>query len=455
MPTPAIKDKQLVQSSTFTQGLAGKEPTINAGTNAQYFRGDKTWQALNKAAVGLDNVDNTSDANKPVSSAVSLALGNKLDTSERGAVNGVASLDGTGKVPSSQLPSFVDDVLEFANLGSFPATGESGKIYITLDSNKTYRWSGSAYVEISASPGSTDAVTEGVGNLYFTEGRVRSTILTGLSTVTNAAISAADSILGALGKLQKQITDLTSSKEGSIAIGNASQYYRGDKSWQDLAGAVRSTVLTGLSTVTISAIVATDSVLGALGKLQAQITDIGISKATVYGSVNLSNVVSGWGGFSLTGITGGGSFLDNGTTHGYWRSATSFLWTCDNNGLFLAKGDIGSSSDETLKKNWRALDSDFIKRLANIKHGIYDRTDIDATQVGVSAQSVLKEAPDLQYTVHEGPDGKLTVAYANAAMVSVVELAIDAVRKDELIAQQAELIQKLTERVVALENKTA
>ena len=53
-----------------------------------------------------------------------------------------------GKVPSSQLPSYVDDVLEFSNLSSFPATGESGKIYIALDTNKSYRWSGSTYVAL-------------------------------------------------------------------------------------------------------------------------------------------------------------------------------------------------------------------------------------------------------------------------------------------------------------------
>lgn len=56
-----------------------------------------------------------------------------------------------GKVPSSQLPSYVDDVLEFANLASFPATGESGKIYIAIDTNITYRWTGTGYAEISAS----------------------------------------------------------------------------------------------------------------------------------------------------------------------------------------------------------------------------------------------------------------------------------------------------------------
>ena len=56
-----------------------------------------------------------------------------------------------GKVPASQLPAYVDDVLEFANLASFPATGESGKIYIAIDTNLTYRWGGSSYVVMSSS----------------------------------------------------------------------------------------------------------------------------------------------------------------------------------------------------------------------------------------------------------------------------------------------------------------
>ena len=68
-----------------------------------------------------------------------------------GSANGVASLGSDGKVPASQLPSYVDDVIEAANKAALPKTGESGKIYVTLDDNKTYRWSGTAYVEISAS----------------------------------------------------------------------------------------------------------------------------------------------------------------------------------------------------------------------------------------------------------------------------------------------------------------
>jgi hypothetical protein len=56
-----------------------------------------------------------------------------------------------GKVPASELPSYVDDVLEFATLAAFPGAGETGKLYTDLATNKVYRWSGSTYVEVSAS----------------------------------------------------------------------------------------------------------------------------------------------------------------------------------------------------------------------------------------------------------------------------------------------------------------
>lgn len=78
-------------------------------------------------------------------------LSGDIATSEKGANNGVATLGSDGKIPSSQLPSYVDDVLEYSAKSSFPTTGETGKIYVDTTTNKTYRWSGSAYVEISAS----------------------------------------------------------------------------------------------------------------------------------------------------------------------------------------------------------------------------------------------------------------------------------------------------------------
>ena len=63
----------------------------------------------------------------------------------------VATLDAAGKVPTSQLPSYVDDVVEYPSLNEFPSVGESGKIYVAIDTNMTYRWSGSTYIIIGSS----------------------------------------------------------------------------------------------------------------------------------------------------------------------------------------------------------------------------------------------------------------------------------------------------------------
>lgn len=73
-----------------------------------------------------------------------------LKTTSKGAASGVAELDSSGKVPSSQLPSYVDDVLEYSSQSEFPLTGEAGKIYIDTGTDITYRWSGSAYVAIGS-----------------------------------------------------------------------------------------------------------------------------------------------------------------------------------------------------------------------------------------------------------------------------------------------------------------
>jgi len=209
---------------------------------------------LAKADVGLGNVDNTSDLNKPVSTATQTALDGKAASSHTHAIADVTNLQTTldgkaasshthpisavtnlqsaldgkaasshshaiadvtglqtaldgkqasgsyatlvgGLVPSTQLPSYVDDVVEAANLVSLPVSGETGKIYVTLNTNKTYRWSGSAYVEIAASPGSTDSVPEGSTNLYHT-------------TLRAAAAAPVQSVAGRTGAITLAVADV-------------------------------------------------------------------------------------------------------------------------------------------------------------------------------------------------------------------------------------------------------
>lgn len=124
---------------------------------------------VTKAQVGLGNADNTADANKNVLSATKLTTARKINgvsfdgsadiaieddtkipTSQKGVAGGVATLNDSGQIPSAQLPSYVDDTIE-GTLATFPNPGESGKIYVDTDTDLTYRWSGSQYVEISKS----------------------------------------------------------------------------------------------------------------------------------------------------------------------------------------------------------------------------------------------------------------------------------------------------------------
>jgi len=86
-------------------------------------------------------------------------------------LKGIKVLDSSNLIPSAILPSYVDDVLEYADLAAFPATGESGKIYVALDTNKQYRWSGSTYIQITS--GAVDSVNGETGIVVLTAGDIQ------------------------------------------------------------------------------------------------------------------------------------------------------------------------------------------------------------------------------------------------------------------------------------------
>lgn len=106
-------------------------------------------QMGNNRIVGLGAPQSDTDAIRRQD--LNTSLQSYIPTSQKGSPGGVPELDSDGKVPSSQLPSYVDDVVEYPNRTSFPETGEDGKIYVDESTNQTYRWSGSDYVIIGTS----------------------------------------------------------------------------------------------------------------------------------------------------------------------------------------------------------------------------------------------------------------------------------------------------------------
>lgn len=117
---------------------------VNATTDPKIAKASQIFdEELNKYQSEINTQLGTSD------DSLHKELTNFKNT--KGKANGLASLDDSGKVPSTQLPSYVDDVLEFTQLDQLPNPGESGKIYVVTSTNLQYRWSGSDYVEISKS----------------------------------------------------------------------------------------------------------------------------------------------------------------------------------------------------------------------------------------------------------------------------------------------------------------
>ncbi|CAB4122433.1 hypothetical protein UFOVP35_17 [uncultured Caudovirales phage] len=174
----AATDATTKTNSAISTAAADATAKVLTETNAR-IAADSSAVTARDTAIGVETTRATA-AEAALQTAINgkqAALGFTAENAaNKGAANGYAPLGSDTKISATYLPSYVDDVLEYTNLAAFPATGETGKIYVTLDTNKTYRWSGSAYVEISASPGSTDAVTEGSTNLYFTSARANTAI---------------------------------------------------------------------------------------------------------------------------------------------------------------------------------------------------------------------------------------------------------------------------------------
>jgi hypothetical protein len=216
---------------------------INGGTQIRSasITGDRlATGAVTKAAVGLGNVDNTSDANKPVSTATTTALGTKQDTSAKGVAGGYASLDGGGKVPVAQLPNSIMEYQGVFNASTNTptlanGTGSPGDVYrvsvagtvLSLDlAVGDYVIYNGATWEKSDTTDAVASVAGRTGNVTLTKADV------GLSNVDDTSDAS------------KPVSTATATaiglKENAITAGTTAQYFRGDKTFQTLNAAAIS-----------------------------------------------------------------------------------------------------------------------------------------------------------------------------------------------------------------------
>lgn len=325
--TPSDNKVNIPLASPSADGVMSSEDKtklnkiVDTGDGTQYLTDNGTYVPLDKNSVGLGNVDNTADLDKPISTATQNALDGKVDKeegkslvadslitkleglddqdtidaaiadkiplSQKGTANGVATLDESGKVPSVQLPGFVDDVLEYDNFEAFPETGESGKIYVTKDTNLEYRWSGTQYTQISKSIGLGETsstayagdkgkqVTDRVAEVYSAN-----SVINGLSDVTfdsddtEAQTLSADNALktwdGSGTSHDMKIPYATTSKAGVMSAADKTKV-NGALQTANAGVGVLAAYAIAAEKVAISP---TDTINQAIGKLEKALNDL-------------------------------------------------------------------------------------------------------------------------------------------------------------------------------------
>ena len=114
---------------------------------------------------------------KAEAAAAAVSAGVAAINAKIGQADGIATLDSTGKVPTAQLPSFVDTVVEYSTSGTFPVTGAPATMYVALDTKKVYRWSGTVYVEITSGGNADTAMKLSTARSISLSGAVTGTVL--------------------------------------------------------------------------------------------------------------------------------------------------------------------------------------------------------------------------------------------------------------------------------------
>lgn len=219
-------------SSDLGTAAAKNVPTSGDASGTEVVLGSDS--RLTDARNAADVHEWAKAANKPTYTASEVGA---VATTDVGATNGVAPLGNDQKVPAAYLPSYVDDVLEYPTLADFPATGETGKIYVDVSTNKTYRWSGSGYIAISSdlALGETSS-TAYAGN----KGKANADAIAAIKDGSN--IDSFADVETALADKQDTISDLGLIRAGALAGGTAYQKPATGIPKTDLASGVQTSL---------------------------------------------------------------------------------------------------------------------------------------------------------------------------------------------------------------------
>ena len=277
-----------ISNSVLSVGTLNQSTTGNAATSTKL----QTARTISLTGKVTGSVSFDGSANASIATAIT----------GLGAANGIATLDSNGQVPSTQLPSYVDDVLEYANVAAFPTTGETGKVYVETTGNTTYRWGGTAYVKITS--GEVSSVAGKTGVVTLTKSDV------GLSNVDNT--SDASKSVASASKLTtvRTINGIAFDGTSNITIADSTK------------APISSPTLTGTPTAPTAAVTTNTTQIATTAFVQAvNVADTGSSATTL--KLKTARTI---GGVSFDGTTDinlpGVNIVGNQSTSGNAATAT-------------------------------------------------------------------------------------------------------------------------------------
>ena len=457
--TPAAFVATNVTGLPLTTGVTGTLPIANGGTGVAtltgvvYGNGTSAFTAATASqlttAMGVANTStsgylsstdwNTFNGKQPAGSYVT--SGGALGTPSSGTLTSCTGLLATGG-GTGQSTYAVGDLLQGA------ATNTLAKLSAVATGNALI----SGGVTTASSWGKIGLTTHISGTLAVGNGGTGATTLTGIlkgngASAFTAATSGTDYSAGtsALGTGILKSTTTT----GALTIAVAADFPTLNQNTTGTAANVTGIVLganggTGVantgSTITLGGSVTYSGAFTqtwtrtATTSLTLPVSGTVLSSTTapaanpITGTPSSSNYLRGDGTWSAVTVAAAGA-----TTQVIYNNAGAYAgsanFTFDGTNVLVA-GTVSGGSDERLKTNWRSVQDNYITKLANVKAGIFDRTDLNITQPGVSAQSLREVLPE---AVLEDENGMLSVNYGGAALLSVIELA------KEIVALRVEL----------------
>lgn len=426
-----------IANSVLSVGTLNQSTTGNAATATKL----QTARTISLTGKVTGSVSFDGSANASISTSIT----------GLGAANGIATLDSSGQVPSTQLPSYVDDVLEYVNVAAFPTTGVVGKIYVETTGNTTYRWSGTGYVKITSGEVSSVAGKTGVVTLSKAD--------IGLANVDDTADSSKS--VESASKLTTARTIGGVSFDGSANINLPGVNTAGNQN--TTGNAATATMLQTARTIAISGavvgtatsfdgsadiVIATTAIDGSkinTGIIPAaqiptlnQSTTGNAATATQLATARTINGVSFNGTANITvadatklPLAGGiltGTLKVNNTTAS--TSATTGAITTTGGvgigGALFTTGTITSANNITAYSDFRIKDNiividDALNKVNKLKGVTYSRIDMDDKDkryVGLIAQDVQAILPEA-VTVNNDVRGTLSVDYQGLVGVLV------------------------------------